>query len=285
MNETQNTPPSGPAGNEGPAHAKPGAACRFVPLGERGEGYACSEKPESLQDAFLRFKKSKQAAKKHKEAERKDPKRMQALRERFIATCEKYLGVPYAAKYHPNEEDPHHNAPLYLDCCGLIRQVCDDMKEDLGFAIGRWNQTYMYDTLPIKLTEETAKPGDLVFIEAIYNKSTMRPQKHNIVHVEVYLGGTRTIGARWQKKVVEYHDHYAFETKSYRDRKYHFRSIDTWLQGVCESVCPEHPWRLGVSDKRSIFYQPDSPGKPAQAEDDDDDYDCGAPDDDDSDIE
>eukprot|EP00163_Fabomonas_tropica_P010649 TRINITY_DN2086_c0_g1_i4.p2 TRINITY_DN2086_c0_g1~~TRINITY_DN2086_c0_g1_i4.p2 ORF type:complete len:167 (-),score=27.98 TRINITY_DN2086_c0_g1_i4:292-792(-) len=104
MNETQNTPPSGPAGNEGPAHAKPGAACRFVPLGERGEGYACSEKPESLQDAFLRFKKSKQAAKKHKEAERKDPKRMQALRERFIATCEKYLGVPYAAKYHPNEE-------------------------------------------------------------------------------------------------------------------------------------------------------------------------------------
>ena len=35
------------------------------------------------------------------------------------------------------------NAPLFLDCCGLIRKVLRDLKEDFGFEIGPWNQAYM----------------------------------------------------------------------------------------------------------------------------------------------
>lgn len=65
---------------------------------------------------------------------------------------------------------PHYNAPLYLDCCGLVRQVLLDLKEEFGFTIGPWNQAYMYDTLPIDLGGTAdMKPGDLVFVSAIYN--------------------------------------------------------------------------------------------------------------------
>ena len=35
------------------------------------------------------------------------------------------------------------NAPFFLDCCGLIRKVLRDLKEDFGFEIGPWNQAYM----------------------------------------------------------------------------------------------------------------------------------------------
>jgi hypothetical protein len=45
----------------------------------------------------------------------------------------------------------------------LHRRVMDDMCEDFGFRIGRWNQAYMLDTLPVVLTEAELKPGDLIF--------------------------------------------------------------------------------------------------------------------------
>lgn len=41
--------------------------------------------------------------------------------------------------------------------------------------------------------------------------------------------------------------------------KHHFRSLDTWLNGVCKSCCPEHAWQsdalayLEAAGKRSIF--------------------------------
>ena len=38
---------------------------------------------------------------------------------------------------------PYYGAPLFLDCCGLIRQVLLDLKEDFGFVIGGGNQAYM----------------------------------------------------------------------------------------------------------------------------------------------
>lgn len=64
--------------------------------------------------------------------------------------------------------------------------------------------------------------------------SAVKPQKHSLVHVEVWLGeGHKTVGARWQKRFVEIHDSYQFESKSYHSMQYHFRSIDTWLQGIC----------------------------------------------------
>lgn len=45
-----------------------------------------------------------------------------------------------------------------------------DLEEDFGFRIGNGNQAYMFDTLPHTIEKlEDVKPGDLVFISAIYN--------------------------------------------------------------------------------------------------------------------
>lgn len=50
------------------------------------------------------------------------------------------------------------------------------------------------------------------------------------------------MGARWQKRFVEVHDSYQFESKSYHSMQYHFRSIDTWLQGICRRWVPVWVW-------------------------------------------
>lgn len=81
-----------------------------------------------------------------------------------------------------------------------------------------------------------------------------------MVHVEIFTGGQtgeQTIGARWQKGVVQYHDSYKFVSKNYYDIKFHFKSLETWLEGTCKSHCEAHPWRddrdLWTPDKYSIF--------------------------------
>jgi len=39
--------------------------------------------------------------------------------------------------------------------------------------------------------------------------------------------------------------------------KYYFKSIDTWLDGICKSYCKDHPWderaTNWIPDKYSIF--------------------------------
>jgi cell wall-associated NlpC family hydrolase len=113
------------------------------------------------------------------------------------------LGVPYHKRYH-NEDSPHFNAPLYLDCCGLVRKALRDMAPELGFTVGPWNQSYQYDTLPDPIAFEDMKPGDLIFYAGTYYNARSRPQKHDIVHVEMYMGsGERSIGARWWTGVVQ----------------------------------------------------------------------------------
>ena len=78
-----------------------------------------------------------------------------------------------------------------------------------------------------------------------------------MVHVEIWLGDeNKTLGARWQKGVVEIHNSYQYVSKSYHSMKYHFHSIDTWLNGVCESHCTEHPWQRNkqtLPGRKSIF--------------------------------
>ena len=119
-----------------------------------------------------------------------------------------------------------------------------DLKDDFGFETGRWNQAYQYDTLPIKLTKEQMRPGDLVFISGTYFKEGRKQQIHNMVHVEIWMGdGDKTLGARNQRGVIEVHDSYAFVSKGYGNMEYHFRSLDTWLDGVCVSHCPDHAWK------------------------------------------
>jgi hypothetical protein len=110
----------------------------------------------------------------------------EALRHKFIETAKKYIGVPYGIKYKKEDEPV---APLYLDCCGLVRQVVQDLQEEFGFVIGKWNQAYQMDTLPIVVSEAELKPGDLIFYEGLYNSNRSKSQKHNNVHVEIFLGG------------------------------------------------------------------------------------------------
>ncbi|XP_041479461.1 protein polyglycylase TTLL10-like [Lytechinus variegatus] len=180
---------------------------------------------------------------------------MWALRMKFLDQCKNYFGVPYAKRYQ-TPGTPEYDAPLFLDCCGLVRRVLLDLKGDFGFKVDSWNQAYQYDTLPLTITEQEMKPGDLVFISGTYFNEKSKKQKHDMVHVEVWLGdGPKTIGARWQKGKVQIFDSYRFVSKSYHSMVYHFKSIDTWLQGICKSYCDEHPWTRTKykPGKKSIF--------------------------------
>ena len=103
-------------------------------------------------------------------------------------------------------------------------------------------------------------PGDLIFYSGIYNNPKSRQQKHHMVHVEVFTGGEsgeQSIGARWQKGVVQYFNSYKFESTSYHSIKFHYKSLDTWLEGVCKSFCKEHSWNSSnlqwKPGKTSIF--------------------------------
>lgn len=181
------------------------------------------------------------------------------IRDKFIETAKKYFGVPYAKRYwSPGEK--HYDSPIFLDCCALVRQVVYDMREDFGFTLDRWNQCYQFDTLPIELKENEMKPGDLIFYTGIYYNTKLKPQRHNMVHVEIYTGGEtgeQSIGARWQKGFVQYFDSYRFESKAYHSIQWHYRSIDTWIEGICKSFCSQHDWKGDKVEwavgKKSIF--------------------------------
>ncbi|XP_070207307.1 uncharacterized protein [Littorina saxatilis] len=218
---------------------------------------------KNLQEAFKNFKKlrqddirqTKRMLRQQKQA-RKSPQRMQWLRDKFMEQCKKYFGVPYAKKYWSKDTVEYHS-PVFLDCCGLVRQVMRDLQRDFGFRIGPWNQAYMYDTLPLAVTEEQMKPGDLVFMTGTYVNPKSKKQRHNMMHVEVWLGdGPKTIGARWNKGKVQVFDSYRFDPKSFQDEQYYFRSIDTWLMGICKSYCAKHKWGTSTYNpsKKSVFY-------------------------------
>lgn len=65
-----------------------------------------------------------------------------------------------------------------------------------------------------------------------------------MVHIEVYLGpGNRSMGSRTCINEVSYHENYKFVSTSYHSIQYHYRSIETWLDGICRSWCPSHKWR------------------------------------------
>ncbi|CAC5384677.1 TTLL10 [Mytilus coruscus] len=217
----------------------------------------------SLQDSFLKFKRAKQKeiakqkrVRRARRRRQKNPKFQEELRQKFINQAKKYFGIPYARKYWSKDTD-EYSSKLFLDCCGLVRQVVRDLAKDFGFVIGPWNQAYMYDTLPhIVESEKDMKPGDLVFMSGTYVNPKSTNQKHFMTHVEIWLGnGPKTIGARWNNGKVQIWDHYKFEAKSFSNTVYHFRSIDTWLKGICKSYCPEHKWKRSKfkPGKKSIF--------------------------------
>jgi hypothetical protein len=239
----------------------------------------------SLQENFKRFRKQKVKERRimlqNKEELATKGARTQefkdALREKFIMQAKKYIGVPYAERYK-KPEDPI--APLYLDCCGLVRKVVQDLAEDFGFLIGRWNQAYMFDTLPNEVPFEELKPGDLIFYEANFtNPDRCKAQKHNMTHVEIFLGGDSgraTLGSRYFRGAVNIYPDYEFPCTTWKCYKHHFRSLDTWLDGICQSTCEEHPWIIdsglmldAAAGKRSIFgYDSDDDNAGGYEEDD-----------------
>lgn len=123
-----------------------------------------SKENVSLQDAFAKFRerKIKEIKLQKQSSVQKDrtEEYKNNLRIKFVEQCKKYIGIPYAERYKA-PEDPI--APLYLDCCALVRKVVQDLQEDFGFVIGKWNQAYQMDTCPIEVPFEELKPGDLIF--------------------------------------------------------------------------------------------------------------------------
>jgi hypothetical protein len=94
------------------------------------------------------------------------------------------------------------------------------------------------------------------------NSRRSKPQKHNNVHVEIFLGGETgesTIGARFQRGVVSIFPSYKFDSKSWDLVRVHYRSIEAWLDGQCKSYCPDHTWisessaLYAAAGRRSIF--------------------------------
>ena len=86
-----------------------------------------SSKEGALQNHFGRFLKAKKDEIKYRNyiakntnTNRTDPAFKKALREKFVDTCKKYFGVPYAKRYWKPDEK-HYDAPLFLDCCALVR--------------------------------------------------------------------------------------------------------------------------------------------------------------------
>ena len=134
------------------------------------------------------------------------------------------------------------------------------MASDFGFQIGNWNQAYQFDTLPKVISEEELQTGDLIFYEGSFFSSRSKKQKHNIVHVEIFLGGPESkescIGARYQTGTIQIFPSFKFTSAKWSLISYHFRSIDTWLEGECVSHCAEHDWYIPPSsgyNPKSIF--------------------------------
>ena len=207
-------------------------------------------KENTLQDNFKNFRayvnkarKEKKNLEKVKPVSFKDnPERIKELREKFVDTARSLIGTPYGKKYlkaHPDYKDD-----FFLDCCGLVRQVVYLMREDLGFTLGHWNQSYQYDMLPDEIPFEKTQKGDLVFYSAEYFPGKKRKKFiHDMVHVEILTGeGEKTIGSRKKDSTVQEFNCYKLkDNKRYR-YVYHFKSIDAWLRGVLKSYCKEHKW-------------------------------------------
>lgn len=81
--------------------------------------------------------------------DRSSPEFRELLRKKFVETARKYFGVPYAKQYSLPHNfanrfhkpgSPRRKSKLFLDCCGLVRQIVFDLREYFGFILQRYNQ-------------------------------------------------------------------------------------------------------------------------------------------------
>ena len=79
------------------------------------------------------------------------------------------------------------------------------MKDEWGWALGRWNQAYQFALCHNEISPEDMVPGDLIFYEGVYHDGRKRRQHYDITHIEVFLGhgpdGKGTIGSRHAQRV------------------------------------------------------------------------------------
>lgn len=218
------------------------------------------ESGTSLQANFEKFRKLRLTEKRKVQPQPKTLEEQQALRQKFLERAYSYIGVPYAKRYNPPGSE-YHDSPLFLDCCALVRRVMKDLKTDFGFSLGRWNQAYQFDMLPESIPFEELKPGDLIFYSATYYDTKKKRQLHDMVHVEIFIGGPtgeQSLGARWFRGAVQVFDSFKFTSTNYYDIEFHYKSIDPWLQGTFHSHCSVHSWNdsFSWSQKNSVFALP-----------------------------
>ena len=119
--------------------------------------------------------------------------RMNAVRQAFVLRSRHYMGCLYRKGAQIRKGQVVGNgakdSDLYLDCCGLVRRCVQDMKLDFGFELGPWNQGYLFDTLPVKVAARDLLAGDLIFSQGRYRDPKWRRMHHDIVHVEIFVGG------------------------------------------------------------------------------------------------
>ena len=143
-------------------------------------GGVTNAKAGGLQNNFARFRKAKADEIKYRNYVAKQTNQdgrnqefKDRLRAKFLETVKKYFGVPYAKRYWKEGEE-HFNAPIFLDCCALVRQAVYDLRDEFGFQLDRWNQAYQFDTLPVDVPFEELKPGDLVFYSGTYYNTKLK---------------------------------------------------------------------------------------------------------------
>ena len=91
------------------------------------------------------------------------------------------------------------------------------------------------------------------------------------MHVEVYVGGgpegEGTIGSRYEGADavgVAFHPTYrSFGGHGAHGHRFFFRSIDTWLDGVCVSHCKECSWGEQRGGGKSRLFAADDEGQDA----------------------
>ncbi|CAG9462867.1 unnamed protein product [Pedinophyceae sp. YPF-701] len=232
----------------------------------------------SLQDAFKRFalrrKQDRRAAeelRRRGESFRRSAEAKSELRRKFLERARRYLGVPYARRFHAAEgecscegcaESGRQLAqePLFLDCCALVRRCVSDLKEEFGFQLGPGNQAFQWDTLRAHQVDsvDQLQPGDLIFYSGEYYSEKAKKQHFDMTHVEIFVGGATgeaVIGSREKHKWVKEYDSYKFDSKSWKLKEHFFCSIDAWLEGKCEPS-GEIPWKWlvrGDGTRRSVF--------------------------------
>ena len=138
---------------------------------------------------------------------------------------------------------------------GLVRE-CVHQLPQFGFRLEKCDQGVMYETLQTQsIPKSRLRPGDLIFYAGEYRDPEKAPKRHQMVHIEIYLGpGDRSIGSRsacWQyidkglKKEtselsgvqlsgVQVYQSYLCVSRKWFPPQVTYCSLDKWLEGQCQ---------------------------------------------------